>query len=181
MKKIKDIKRYAKTLVDATGLDGAQKALADISALTALMSGSRALYSTLTGPQFTGAEKEAVIAEVGKRLKFSDTTVKFVTHLCGLGALVAIGRIRDAAVALYLERKKLARATVVTPAAIGKEHEERIRASLKKLTARDVEIDYVTDPSLLGGLLVQVGSTMYDGSIKGQLRLLKDELAKGVI
>ena len=44
---------------------------------------------------------------------------------------------------------------------------------------REVDIEYVMDPSLLGGILVKVGSTMYDSSVKGQLRLLKDELIKG--
>jgi F-type H+-transporting ATPase subunit delta len=42
-----------------------------------------------------------------------------------------------------------------------------------------VDIEYVSDPTLLGGFIVKVGSTMYDSSIKGQLRLLKDELIKG--
>jgi F0F1-type ATP synthase delta subunit len=50
---------------------------------------------------------------------------------------------------------------------------------LKKLIDRDVDLETVLDPSLLGGVLVKVGSTMYDSSIKGQLRLLKDELIKG--
>jgi F0F1-type ATP synthase delta subunit len=44
---------------------------------------------------------------------------------------------------------------------------------------RDVDIEYVMDPSLLGGILVKVGSTMYDTSIKSQLRLLRDDLIKG--
>jgi F0F1-type ATP synthase delta subunit len=47
------------------------------------------------------------------------------------------------------------------------------------LIERDVDIEFVLEPSLLGGVLVKVGSTMYDSSIKGQLRLLKDELIKG--
>ena len=46
-------------------------------------------------------------------------------------------------------------------------------------TDPDVDMEYVMDPSLLGGILVKVGSTMYDSSVKGQLRLLKDELIKG--
>jgi F0F1-type ATP synthase delta subunit len=56
---------------------------------------------------------------------------------------------------------------------------DRLKGSLKKLINKDVDLDYVLDPSLLGGVLVKVGSTMYDSSIKGQLRLLKDELIKG--
>jgi len=39
-------------------------------------------------------------------------------------------------------------------------------------------VDFVVDPSILGGVLVEAGSTMFDGSLKGQLRLLKEELIK---
>ena len=67
----------------------------------------------------------------------------------------------------------------MTPIEIKKEQEESLKSSLKKQMDRDVDIEYVIDPSLLGGILVKVGSTMYDTSIRSQLRLLRDELIKG--
>ena len=81
--------------------------------------------------------------------------------------------------ALYLERKKRAKATVRTPVDTNMKYDSTIKASLKRLTGRDIDIEYVVDPSLLGGVLIQVGSTMYDTSLKGQLRLLRDDLKKG--
>ena len=44
---------------------------------------------------------------------------------------------------------------------------------------KKVDVEYTVDPSLLGGMLIKVGSTMFDGSLKGQIRLLRDELIKG--
>lgn len=105
--------------------------------------------------------------------------VKFILFLSVNRVAAALSEIVKTATAIYLEKKKQARATVFTPVEVTKIHEERLKASLKKLIDRDVEIDYVIDPSLLGGVLVKVGSTMYDSSVKGQLRLLKDELIKG--
>jgi F-type H+-transporting ATPase subunit delta len=67
----------------------------------------------------------------------------------------------------------------MTPIAISKDHEATLKASLKQITGRDVDLEYMIDASLLGGILIKMGSTMYDSSIKGQLRLLKDELIKG--
>jgi F-type H+-transporting ATPase subunit delta len=67
----------------------------------------------------------------------------------------------------------------MTPIEISKVHENTLKSSLKKITDRDVDIEYVMDQSLLGGILIKIGSTMYDTSIKGQLRLLRDELIKG--
>jgi F-type H+-transporting ATPase subunit delta len=83
------------------------------------------------------------------------------------------------ATAIYLEKKKRAKAVVLSPVEVGSDYERRLKDSLKGLIDRDVDIEFVMDQSLLGGVLVKVGSTMYDSSIKGQLRLLKDELIKG--
>jgi F0F1-type ATP synthase delta subunit len=67
----------------------------------------------------------------------------------------------------------------MSPIEISKDREGALKASLKQMMDRDVDLEYVIDPSLLGGILVKIGSTMYDTSIRGQLRLLKDELIKG--
>lgn len=179
MKKFKHVKRFAKTLIETAGMEAAPKALAELGTLGKVLSGSRELSSALTGPQFTDAEKRAVIKELGGRLKLSDHTVKFVSFLAEQKAMPAFGATLNAATAIYFERKKMARAQVITPVPIDKGYEPRLRESLRKLTGREIELEYVTDPALLGGMLVKVGSTMYDGSIKGQLRLLKDELIKG--
>ena len=54
-----------------------------------------------------------------------------------------------------------------------------MKSSLKEITGRDIDIEFVIDPALLGGVRIKVGSTMYDSSIKGQLGLLRDKLIKG--
>jgi len=77
-----------------------------------------------------------------------------------------------------ISKKRKVKAVVMTPIEISKDYENTLRSSLKKVTDRDVDIEYVMDPSLLGGILIKMGSTMYDTSLKGQLRLLKDELIK---
>jgi len=105
--------------------------------------------------------------------------VKFVIYLTEIRVIAALSEIVKTATAIYLEKMKQAKAVVFTPVEVSKGHEERLKISLKKLLDRDVNIEYVLDPSLLGGILVKVGSTMYDSSVKGQLRLLKDELIKG--
>ena len=179
MKNFKHVKRFAKTLIETAGMEAAPKALEELQGLREVLSKSKALTSALAGPQFTDEEKKAVITELGGRLKLSEISVKFVTYLSGKKALAAFGATVDAAAAIYLERKRTSRAKVITSSPISREYDGRLRESLRKLTGREVELEYVTDPSLLGGMLVKVGSTMYDGSVKGQLRLLKAELIKG--
>jgi ATP synthase F1 delta subunit len=105
--------------------------------------------------------------------------VKFILHLSEVRVIKALPEIIRMATSLYLEKKKKAKAIVMTPLQVTKEQENKLRSSLKKITDRELDIEYEIDPSLLGGILVRIGSTMYDTSIKSQLRLLKDELIKG--
>lgn len=179
MRKNKHSKRYAKMFLNAMGMERAAQGLQELAILKTLMEKSPDFRGFIASPMFSDEERSAAIEELGRRLNLSLETVKFVKYLSGQGAAAALGEVADRAVALYADMKKIAKATVITPVQIGTEYEGRLKESLRKLTERDVDIEYVTDPSLLGGMLVKVGSTMYDGSVKGQLRLLKDELIKG--
>lgn len=179
MKPIKQAKRYAKMFINVVGMDAALQALAELTAIEHLMNRSEEVRSLLLNPGFSQTEKEEAIRKIAETAKLSENVVKFVIYLTENRVVAALSEIVRTATAIYLEKKKQAKALVFTPVAVSKAHEERLKVSLKKLLDRDVDVEYVMDPSLLGGILVKVGSTMYDSSVKGQLRLLKDELIKG--
>lgn len=173
-----EAKRLAKMLLGLTGMDKAANVLSELHSVEAALGGSREFRIFLSNPQFTDSEREGAIKELGKN-RLSGETVKFLTHLASMKGMKALGKIIRYAEAVYRERRNLAVATVVTPKAVGTEYESRLKGSLKKITGREIEIKYEIDPSLIGGVLIQVGSMMFDGSIKGQLRLLKEDLVKG--
>ena len=179
MKPVKQAKKYAKTLISVIGIEEMPHALAELGVIENLMEKSAEFRSLLVNPGFTAEEREKAFRQVAAKAGLSDKVVKFVIHLTAIRVVAAISQIIKIATAIYLEKKRRAKAVVVTPVEVGKNYEDRLKASLKKLIERDVDIEYVIDPSLLGGVLVKVGSTMYDSSVKGQLRLLKDELIKG--
>ncbi len=179
MKRNKHSKRYAVMFLNSVGADRAPKALQDLLLLKALVQKSPELRGLLENPVFSRDERKAALEAVGGEIGLSEDAVKFVDYLSEAGAAAALGEVADRAVAMYAERMNLCKAKVRTPVPLGGEYDARLRAALGKLTGREVEIQYVTDPSLIGGILVEVGSTMYDASLKGQLRLLKDELIKG--
>ncbi len=179
MKPGKEAKKYAKTFVNVMGMDDMPTALAELNVIEGMMEKSREFRSLLVNPSFSQDERQRVLEQVASKMKLSGKVVKFVMHISGIGVISALSEIIKIATALYLEKKRRAKALVMTPVEIGKNFEERLKASLKRLIDRDIDIEYVIDPSLLGGVLVKVGSTMYDSSVKGQLRLLKDELIKG--
>lgn len=178
MKQIKQAKRYANALLRNVGIENAPQAITEINAVSNLMVKSKEFKSLLINPQFTSEEREKVIKQIADRIKLSENTVKFIIYLSEVGVILFLPEIIRIATNLYLEKKRKAKAIVMTPIEIGKDYENTLRSSLKKVTDRDVDIEYVMDPSLLGGILIKIGSTMYDTSLKGQLRLLKDELIK---
>jgi F-type H+-transporting ATPase subunit delta len=179
LKKIKGASKYAKALLRNVGMDKAGQAIAELNSVNDLMLKSKEFSSLLVNPRFTTEERTGVIKALADKVGLSDSTVKFIMYLAETGVVAGLAEILRIATSLYLERQKRAKAVVMSPIEISRERESGLKASLKKMTDRDVDVEYVIDPSLLGGILVKVGSTMYDTSIRGQLRLLKDELIKG--
>lgn len=177
-KNIKEAKRYAIALLRNVGIENAPQAIAEVNVINELMAKSKDFKNLLINPQFTLEEREKVIKQIADRLKLSENTIKFITHLSELRFILFLPDLIRIASYLYLEKKQKAKAIVMTPIEISKDYENTLKSSLKKVTDRDVDIEYVMDPSLLGGILIKIGSTMYDTSIKGQLRLLKNELIK---
>jgi ATP synthase F1 delta subunit len=179
VKPVKEAKKYAKTLINVVGIDEVPRALAELGVIEETMARSREFRNLLVNPAFSKEEKDKVLKLLAEKIKLSEKSLKFVIHLSDNMAVTALPEIIRIATSIYREKKKRAKAVVMTPVEITDGFAARIKASLEKLIKRDVDLEYVLDPSLLGGVLVKVGSTMYDSSIKGQLRLLKDELVKG--
>jgi F-type H+-transporting ATPase subunit delta len=177
-KNIKEAKRYAIALLKNVGIENAPQAIAEVNVINELMAKSKDFKNLLINPQFTLEEREKVIKQIADKLKLSENTIKFITHLAELRFILFLPDLIRIATYLYLEKKQKAKAIVMTPIEISKDYDNTLKSSLKKVTDRDVEIEYIMDPSLLGGILIKIGSTMYDTSIKGQLRLLKNELIK---
>jgi len=172
------VKKYTKMFFNSIGVEAVPGALNQLSAVNRLMEKSAGFRGLLVNPLFTEDERRGVMKELSGRLNLSEQTVRFVLSLSANAAISSLPAVIQALTALYLERMKKAKAMVVTPVDTGGKYDDVLKSSLKRLTGRDIDIEYVIDPSLLGGVLVKVGSTMYDSSIKGQLRLLKDDLVK---
>ena len=180
MKPLKQAKRYARMFLNSVGDDAAGKSLEELAVLGDLMDKSTDFMSLVASPMFSKAERESALKGLQGTLGLSDATVKFVLFLSQEGAAYGLQQVLNKAVAIYAESMGRVSAMVYTPdLALGKKYEDRIRQALKAVTSRKVDLEFEEDTSLIGGVLIKVGSTMLDGSIKGQLRLLKDELIKG--
>lgn len=174
---MKHSRKFARMFLGAA--EDAEKAIEELAVLNALREQSRDFASVLENPAFGKAERTKSIEAVCSHLGFSSHSARFLNFLSDEGAASALDEVLERAVAIYSERKNKVKATVLSPAELDGASVERLRKALAGITGKEVVLETEKDPSLLGGILVKVGSRMFDASIKGQLRLLKEELIKG--
>ncbi|MCX8030385.1 MAG: ATP synthase F1 subunit delta [Thermodesulfovibrionales bacterium] len=179
MKKVKDTKKYAKQFLKSVEMAEVPKALEQLNAVASLIEKDKNFKTLMVSPVFTEAEREKAIAIISHHMKMSSEVAQYLIYLSNRMLLFNLKEIINAINSLYMLMQKKVKAVVATPTEITKEYEKELAKALAQLTGKDVELEFIFDPSLLGGVRIQVGSTMYDSSIKGQLGLLKDKLIKG--
>ncbi len=174
---MKNARKYAKMFLNA--VEDAPKALEELAVINAVKDKSADFESLLESPIFTRQERAKALKAVCEKAGISGATEKFVMFLADKRAASGLSVVLERAVTLFRERKNRVKATVLSSVVIEDAEVERIKKALTGITGKEVEIVTERDSSLIGGLLVKVGSRMFDASIKGQLRLLKEELIKG--
>jgi F-type H+-transporting ATPase subunit delta len=90
-----------------------------------------------------------------------------------------LGAISDFYQKLADELKGVARATLVSASALSVEAVDRIRLALSKRTGKEIILDVKQDPSLIGGVITQIGDLVLDGSIRTQLTHMRESLKRG--
>jgi len=76
------------------------------------------------------------------------------------------------------ERQGFAEAQVSSARQLSEQEKQSLEAEITKMTGKKVKARYEQDATLLGGAVVQVGSTIYDGSVKGQLERIREQLVE---
>jgi len=171
-------KKYSKSLINTVEVSEISKIIEDLKVFSRLIETHRKLNVLFMGHIFTQEEKERALNEIFPYLQVSPHTQRFLKYIIREGDVGAIEEIIKALIKAYNEKLKKTSAVVISPIALERNHIDRLKNILKDLTDREVEIENRLDPSLLGGFIIKVDSTVYDSSLKGQLQLLKAELIK---
>ncbi len=178
MNKNQIAKRYSRILINTVDVSGIAGAIEGFKVFSGLVDANKKLKTLFVSRIFTEEEKDSALKELFLRLKITREAEKLLRLIIQQGHLSAIKEIVQASVAAYNEKLKKMTAVVVSPATLTAKHIERLKQSIKAFTHRDIEIESQIDPSLIGGFIVKAGSTIFDSSLKGQLRLLKAELMR---
>jgi F-type H+-transporting ATPase subunit delta len=152
------------------------KTRTDLAAFVEAVDSLPALQKLLASPVFTPEQKKAVIKELAGKLGMQPSTQRFVEHLAETGRIRYIKEMYEAFQEILAERTNRAMARLTTAAAISPADLADIKKKLEALTGKQVDIDSKIDASLIGGAKAQIGSTVYDGSIKNQLSKMRNQL-----
>jgi F-type H+-transporting ATPase subunit delta len=170
--------RYARALADVVfeqKLD-AQKVVGEVRAIEAAMAESPALRHTWDNPAVQLPAKLKVLDAIVAMIGGSRITRNFVAILIERRRIVALKQIRARFEAEVNERLGIADAEVTSLRALGEDEKRTLESQIAKITGKKIRASYSTDKSVLGGTVVKVGSTVYDGSVRGQLQRLKQQL-----
>jgi F-type H+-transporting ATPase subunit delta len=139
------------------------------------LEGSDALRAALTDDLIPAAKRQAIVEDVlgGKA---SRTTTALLSFVIGAGRGRDLPEIIDRLVHRAAGAKNLAVAEVRSAVPLSDDQRERLAAALANATGQSVTLKVIVDPSILGGIVAQVGDTVIDGSVRTRLDQLTSRL-----
>ena len=173
--------RYAGALYAlATDANKVDAVVADLSGLATLISDNDDVKTMVSSPAFSWAEQTNAMTAIMEKGGADALTVKFVGTVASNGRLHAMGRIIVAFLEENARRRGEVSAEVVSAVTLDAKREAAVKKVIASLAGSDkLSLSMRVDPSLIGGLVVRIGSRMIDTSIKSKLNRLETAM-KGV-
>jgi F-type H+-transporting ATPase subunit delta len=165
--------RYASALYElAEQAGGLDTVASDLRNLRDLVAESADLALLVTGAGFGRADQERAMTAVLTRAGADALTVRFVGVLCQNRRLAALDAVTRAYLAQLSERRGEVIAHVASARPLSDRQTQRLTEALKRKLGPKVVVDPKVDANLIGGLVVRVGSTLFDASLKTKLMRL---------
>jgi len=173
--------RYARALLDvvlAEKLVDPHKIESELAWFAGLVGGEGPLERALSNPVVPAPRKRAAVDAVTRRLGTSPVLAKLLALLAERDRLVLMPDLLDEYRRRLLDHENIVRADVATAAPIGDDKARAVAESLSAATGRTVTVATRVDPSIIGGVVARIGSTIYDGSVTTQLQNIKRRLTE---
>jgi F-type H+-transporting ATPase subunit delta len=122
-------------------------------------------------------QKRAVLNKLIERAKPRPTTTNFLKVLLQNQRLTELREINRKLADILDERAGMVAAIVTTARPVPNDIQRSLEQRLIAVTQKKVRLNFEQDPDLIGGLVTRIGSTVYDGSVRNQLQLLKEKMA----
>ncbi|MFB2551245.1 F0F1 ATP synthase subunit delta [Ensifer soli] len=166
--------RYASSLFDLARDAGTVDAVsAELTQFQSLIDGSADLKRLIVSPIFSADDQFKAISAIVEKAGIGGLTGNFLKVVARNRRLFAVPGIISAFKAIAARHRGEISADVTSAHALTEAQETELKAALKGVTGKDVAINVVIDPSILGGLIVKVGSRQIDTSLRTKLSSLK--------
>ena len=166
--------RYATALFalasEANTIDAVK---ADLERFDALMAESADLMRLVRSPVFSSEQQSHALGTVLERAGIGGLAANFLKLVAANRRLFAVRDMTKAFRELVAQHKGEATAEVTTAEPLKDEHIEALRAALKAVSGKDVDLDIKIDPAIIGGLVVKLGSRMVDSSLRTKLNAIR--------
>lgn len=173
--------RYAQALFDLAKEDGALMALeADADALGAVLTESPELAGMIASPVVNRTEQAAAMAAIAEKMGLGVLTSNTLALMAQKHRLFVLPQLVQDLKARIATEKGEVTAEVTSAAALTVGQRDALVATLKANFGKDVKLNTTVDESLIGGLIVKLGSTMIDTSVKAKLAALQNTMKEGV-
>ncbi|OPL15946.1 MAG: hypothetical protein AVO39_06695 [delta proteobacterium MLS_D] len=168
-------KRYARALFQLASEEGAvEEIYNELSSFSRTLRDNRNLLEFFANPIFDAQEKKAVLNEILAKMKISGMTANFLNLLVDKRRIDILLEV-EACFRNYLdELMNKVRVKVKSAFPLTGETVDKLTARLAEMTGKNVEMTVEDDRSLLGGVVIAVGDTLYDGSVKTQLASIRE-------
>lgn len=172
--------RYAKAFFEAVSDSGTKKAQQDaekeIIALRDSLDKNENLRDFLADPSITQAEQMAVVTDIANKMKLSDLVSNLLKLLVRNRRLEMMGAVLNAVLDLYAQSRDKMVAHVTSAKKVSAAQTKEIVSILESKTGKKISLETRIDETLIGGVVIQYGSTLIDNSVKTKLDKMKRQL-----
>jgi F-type H+-transporting ATPase subunit delta len=178
-------RRYARALLDVAlaGTKGEgispENLRRELQTAVALLAGSQELMAVLSHPGVGAEGRKRVAAAVWGKTKASPLLRRLVELLVEHRRIGLLPLIEAAFGELWNARRGVVSAEAVGALPLGETETRALARALEKASGHEVELTSRVDPDVLGGILVRMGGRTYDGTVRSQLKALRESLAHG--
>ena len=170
-------KRYAKALFAIGKEEGKYEAYSEaLAAVAALFETNPEVEDALTNPLYPVDVREKAMAAIVDSMDADKVMGNFLNLLVQKKRAAILPEIAEEFKIMVDEDKNISHGTVVSAVELDTELQNKIQATLEKITGKKVELTASVDPSIIGGVIAKVGDLVLDGSIRTQLASLKGSI-----
>jgi F-type H+-transporting ATPase subunit delta len=153
------------------------KTLREVQDLSQLVAGSKELREVWEAPSIPAEQKRGLLDAIAAREGLSRPARNFLAVLIDHRRVQFLGPIAKQLEHELDQRLGFAEAEITSARELSEAERQALEAQVTKVTGKQVRARYIQDLSILGGAIVKVGSTIYDGSVKGQLERIRQAIS----